>query len=313
MFNSLYRIAINDLDCSIILYDSKYYPQSIFYLQQAVEKAVKSHSIFFNMLNEEELKNKIGHNPQQIYKKQVNRFSQGCIALNKDLVNYPGSQILFESSGIDFGEFASNIKQSQYEFNEFLTKNTKYNLTNEELQACLFGIENFNIEIKNMERKITEGAINDEQLTLLKEKCKDQLVSMIMSLNISDEQKKEIKDRSELLLKYLFPKKEFLGYMFKSMIKFFKISQNLFYLSVITSPHSVKSRYPENNFNPLLFYGPECPLIERLPEMHEIVKHTLQEMEILYDFILNKPNNLLALPDDVTLMAKSPGNDPYEL
>jgi len=66
---NLLEIAKKDLKASKCLYDNGLYPQAVFYLQQSVEKATKTFGILSDFIDENELKDFVGHNPLKIHKK----------------------------------------------------------------------------------------------------------------------------------------------------------------------------------------------------------------------------------------------------
>ena len=265
---------MDDLDSSVILYDREHYPQSVFYLQQAVEKAVKSMGLFFEVVSEKDLLKNVGHKPLEVFRKPVNKFSEDLMVLNKNLEDYPASKEILNLSEINFDEFISSIKKTKHEFNKYINNISDYNLTKEELEEYITQIKNLNTQIENANKKIAEEGISDEQFAAMKEKFKINSESVFMSLEIPDKIKEQMRNELKLILKLFSPKKEFFEFMMYFIIKAIGIGRNLFYLSIITSLHSTKSRYPEENFNPLTFYTPECPLIEKLPEIQYIL-HSL--------------------------------------
>ena len=56
-------------------------------------------------------------------------------------------------------------------------------------------------------------------------------------------------------------------------------------LAIVTQPHAVKSRYPENGFNPIEFYDENLPLVQVLPKFHEITGRTILRVERIASFI----------------------------
>jgi hypothetical protein len=56
------------------------------------------------------------------------------------------------------------------------------------------------------------------------------------------------------------------------------VSQSLYYLSLITLPHAINTRYPSNNHDPLKFYNLNLPLIQLFNEVMEIMEKTLSKL-----------------------------------
>lgn len=57
---------------------------------------------------------------------------------------------------------------------------------------------------------------------------------------------------------------------------------SLLYLSRIFSPHAIRSRYPQENFNPLDVYNDEMPLVQMLDSFIKITEETLEKLDYLY-------------------------------
>ena len=68
---SLLDIAYSDLNASIILFENKFYPQSIFYMQQAVEKSIKQLGVYNGVVKPSDLQKDIGHKTEKIFKRVV--------------------------------------------------------------------------------------------------------------------------------------------------------------------------------------------------------------------------------------------------
>jgi len=307
-FDSLLFIALEDLDSSIILYHREHYPQSVFYLQQAVEKAVKSLGLLFEIVSEDDLQRKIGHKPLEVYRKPFTKVSTDLPALNRELDTHPEFREMLQSSGIDLNELASSMKKLVHQFDEYLSSVVDYNLSKEALSGLLSSIGQVNREIENAEEKIREEGISKEDFATIKENVQDQFESLIFSLNIPSPQKDAMRNELNSFFASFFPNKEFFEYLIYVLVKLVRIGHNLFYLSIITSPHAAKSRYPEGNFNPLQFYAPGSPLIDTLPELQEITRHTLEEMDVLYDLIFDTPNHTPGVSNDARLIL-SPGDE----
>lgn len=81
----LLEISKRDLEAANCLYQNKFYPQAVFYLQQSVEKAAKSFGLLAKMIDESELKGSIGHNPLKIHKKIMDQQRQKIEEIKKGL------------------------------------------------------------------------------------------------------------------------------------------------------------------------------------------------------------------------------------
>ena len=72
---ALIEIAREDLDASNLLYINGLYPQSIFYLQQSVEKIIKHIGLTNEIIEAKDLQKEIGHKTEKIFKRLVQRTS----------------------------------------------------------------------------------------------------------------------------------------------------------------------------------------------------------------------------------------------
>ncbi len=307
-FDSFLFIALEDLDSSIVLYHRKHYPQSVFYLQQAVEKAVKSLGLLFEIVSEDDLQRKIGHKPHEVYRKPFTKISTDLPALNRELDTHPEFREMLQISGNDLDELASFIKKFVHQIDEYISTFEIYNLSTEMLSGILSTIEPFNREIEKAEEKIRDGGISDEVFAAIKEELRTQIESLINSIHIPPLQKEAMRNELDSFLTAFLPNKESFEYLMYILLKAVRIGPNLFYLSIITSPHATKSRYPEGNFDPLQFYTPGSPLIDKLPELQDITRHTLEEMDVLYDLIFDLPDDAPGVSNDVRSIL-SPGDE----
>ncbi len=311
VYDSLLFIALEDLDSSIILYHREHYPQSVFYLQQAVEKAVKSLGLLFEIVSERDLFRRVGHKPLDVYRRPISKISTDIPALNKELDNHPEFRDLLKISGIDFDELASSTKNLVHQFDEYLSTVVDYNLSSEVFSEIISMIGQVNREIETAEEKIRGEGIREEEFDAIQDDLRKQFEALFISIHIPSPQKEAMRDELNSFFTSFFPNKEFFEYLVYVLLKIVRIAQNLFYLSIITSPHATKSRYPEDNFNPLEFYTPGSLLMNKLPELQGITRHTLEEMDGLYDLIFDLLDDAPGVSKDAGLIL-SPGEESNE-
>ncbi len=72
---ALLEIAREDLNASNLLYNNGLYPQSIFYLQQSVEKIIKHIGLTDEIIEAKDLHKEIGHKTERIFKRLAQRTS----------------------------------------------------------------------------------------------------------------------------------------------------------------------------------------------------------------------------------------------
>lgn len=308
-FDTFFFIALEDLDCSTILYHRGHYAQSVFYLQQAVEKAVKSMGLHFGLINEEDLQRKVSHNSLEVYKKPANTFADDVVSLNKELDTHPEFKNIMNLSGTDFDEFASDMKKAKHEWSKYIGDVAKYNFTTEELQELITKIDEINADIENANTKICEESISDEDFAAAKEELRNYVETAFQQSTIPDDLKEKMVKELQSVFSTQFPNKDVFEYVSYLSINATGIGLNLFYLSVITSLHASKARYPEKDFNPLTFYTTECPLIERMPEIQNITRQTLERMDEMYDLMMNPPIEPPSASEPPNLMIEESGGE----
>lgn len=163
-------------------------------------------------------------------------------------------------------EFINNYKKYRKLFQdekqawEYSFSYDKLNKLNKELSEAL--------DILNKELERSPIEINVEKITELLDKYPNNPISKIFKGGIIKNNEKSIDLFSKILSEFFFHR-----------LMFCLIS--LFYLSLISYPHAVKSRYPENNHNPLNVYNEEKPLIKSLDFFIKHMEKTLENLSKL--------------------------------
>lgn len=73
-FYTLLEISKEDLHASELLYKNSMYPQSLFYFQQATEKLIKYIGLKENIIEKNDLQNKISHKTTIIFKRVMDKY-----------------------------------------------------------------------------------------------------------------------------------------------------------------------------------------------------------------------------------------------
>jgi len=63
------------------------------------------------------------------------------------------------------------------------------------------------------------------------------------------------------------------------LYEIFYIHLSLFYFAIITFPHAVVTRYPEDKLNPLEIYNERHSLIQLFEDCSELLSETLAKIE----------------------------------
>jgi len=269
------KIARKDLEAAKCLFDRKLYPQSIFYLQQAIEKAVKSFGIWNKTITEAEAKKTIGHRAWKVYFKIFDEFKNKVLRLEEVLKKFPE----LREAGL-VKEFEINrLKELEKYQSTFSNEDDAFNISfsMEKLQEILLEINKLKNELEGISFEKFE--IDEKKVEDLKKEFY-QLLEAISKINPTINLE-DVKKRCDKLLT-----PQLISEIFRALSK--PISEiiycylSLFYLSLIFSPHAVRSRYPQGNFDPLEVYDEKLPLIRMYNYFAKIVEEVLEKLDHVY-------------------------------
>lgn len=265
------EIAKRDLEASKFLFGRKLYSHSIFYLQQAIEKATKSFGIWNKTITETDAKNAIGHKAWKVYSKIFNEMKDKVVNLEKRLEAFPKLKEVDLIKEIKINKLKNRLDEHQKMFpNENVA--WKISFSGEELQNIVIDIDKLRDELR---REIIIE-INEKEIENLKEKLY-QLLDVFTEINPIT-----VEETKKGLGKVITPQ------VIIDILKKLPISElifcylSLFYLSLIFSPHAIRSRYPQENFNPLEVYNEKMPLIQMLDSFIKIAEETLEKLNHVY-------------------------------
>ncbi len=267
----LLDIAERDLNASKCLFEKKLYPQAVFYLEQAVEKAAKSFGLHQNIISEDDLE-EIGHDSLEIYlkvveglKNKVKRFQERI----KKLPKLKHTTLFKEYENIGSEKFDEMLDK----FESYLKRSDR-KISDEEIEKMISELINLEAEIES--QKITIDKNEIENLKFLYQEVANTLAEEHPELreNIKGEMKKFESLTPELI---------------EELIVSFSIPQaicstHLLFLSLISCPHAISSRYPypEYEHNPLMVYTVEHPIIKKFDRLTQITKGVLERMSKLF-------------------------------
>jgi len=271
MHLTLLEIAKQDLKASKCLLSKKLYPQSIFYLEQSIEKAVKSLGIWSGNVTEEEIKDRIRHKTPKVFTFILKR---GIEKVKKTLKEFEEKfpeikeTSLWKKLQNQAKSMEKDIKNIQDKWPPIEEKGKDLSFSKEKLGEIINHINS---------SKISGWILGLEGIKTVKElyQVLKKDVGKVAPLTKSDIEK--LKKSYELTLKVLF------------------CTKALFYLSAILSPHVSSSRYPEKMHNPLKVYTKEMPLVQKLKPLMKIAEKNL---EYLSDIYRNMPSIEVFFPND---------------
>lgn len=261
------EVSKNDLEVANHLFEKGFYPQSIFYLQQAVEKATKAWGLHFGIISEDELK-KIGHESSKVYlkilKKLRPRARRGYRILSR-LPKVKRSKLVRKYEDISMEEFDAIMDN----FEDYI-KNPQDFVSEEELEGFISELNKIEKEV-GKQKKIKKGEIKE-----FKQEVVDLVNTIAGEYSISSNSRRKVLEDLERWTPDLIKK-----YVDSFAIPIAVYGNYLLFLSLILCPHAVSSRYPDHE-NPLNIYTEEHPLIKRFNQLTAASDKTLKGVSALF-------------------------------
>jgi HEPN domain-containing protein len=271
MRDELLKIADKDLQTAILLFDNHYYAPALFYLQQSAEKSNKAFGLFLGITTEEELHSKIRHEPTKIYEKMFVNLKNNYKLLHEKLLQSP--KVIKPGAIRKFG-FKQGIRHSERlvkRLENFRKNKLKMVfLSSGEIKSIFGEIEVEYNEI--LSRRFDEIEFRKYIASIV------EFLEALRYLNPSkiDEEKTKLMtaDLKEFKEKY-FHKLQ------KAFARYMRIYFVLFYLGIITMPHSVLTRYPDysEKATPVRIYNKQLPIIRHLPLLMRYQKDALSNFK----------------------------------
>lgn len=267
----LLELAEKDLEASRTLYEKNLYPQAVFYLEQSIEKGIKSLGLHDGTLSKENLAGEIGHRPLKYFSKWFEHWKEvGRVIENSNIRN-----IFPELRDIRVIEGLPDQTDKIEEINEKLEGfSKKRDISEKELMNSF---TNILVSQKRIERSKENFDVDEEWKYELSKW--ESIFSMFEKLfpNSSEGIREKVFQKMEK------NKSDFKESLEKTVFYYYELafcSLTLLELSRIFTPHSIDSRYPNEDFNPLEFYTEDFPLIKKFDSIIEMVEEVFQKMEL---------------------------------
>ncbi|MDX2190781.1 MAG: HEPN domain-containing protein [Bacteroidota bacterium] len=261
-------IAESDLKASRILYENKQYRTSYFFFQQASEKANKAYALISNQLTDSQFED-IGHKQFKIH---------------RNLIEVQKRKVAFLLSN-NIPELPFNKKRSKIDLNkqkEMLNEGVSYidslnnldlvNISSVELNKLINEIKK-NIP-KEIVLPVNIGTHFEHSFQVLNE-----WLNQIDNDKVAEYQKNisELSNNKDL--------KEFLIKLFPIVLK--KMGDISFVLIVllscayITNQHVSKTRYPEQNHDPMSLYNKSLPAVKKQLDFMNFLEMAINKLRAL--------------------------------
>lgn len=265
---NLAQIALLDSKASKLLYDQKLFLQSTFYLQQAVEKGTKALIADAKTLDQKEIKS-FGHSHPKIYLEVLKRQEASLeeASKNKEVLKLANEVInLYQPFSLeDYNKKITEAKEGIDSIKQLDgTKIEEADLLS--LLKALEEINNISIQLPENFQDVVE-AHYDSYINFLHDRFYKQISP------ITKEQFMEERELKEEILKH-FP--TYLGHIFRLVIAYQVLTTLGFILHDLVS--KVRYPFPNDNFNPLVVFVQEHPLIKHQPQIHRLVELNLERL-----------------------------------
>ena len=268
------KIANRDLKSSKILYENHLYPQAMFYFSQSVEKANKALALTTGNYTEEDML-KIRHDSTTIYTNAIIETKNRYQNLRRNLDELPDLKNLEFLTNLDFQGEIHKCDTALRNFSDI--QNRKLSLVFMPKQEINNRLE----EIQSTENEIKEGISDIGNFELTEEmwnEQKDEITKQLSNLNSKDLALhiEEEFSNSNLTIQEI---EDVIKNMHMGFLHLTSILHPLYHLAIITLPHSVITRYPQDEFYPTKKYTRKLPIVRNLPNLYKVQSNTLKSLE----------------------------------
>lgn len=258
------EVARTDLNAAKHLLSKKDHSNAVFHLQQAVEKGVKSLGLWLNVLSEEECKDRkiAGHDAFRIFNLLV---EEGVKKIKSELQSIYSKHPEIEQTSLwqklkkQLSELEEEIKNIRNEVDRIEKEAINIASSDKEIQEVIRKINRFRGKLPKGLLKFGGDAIRTSR-ELYRMLTQD--LGKIKRISPTDFRK--IKGASVLFFRLIYS------------------VACLFYLSLIMSPHAVRTRYPEKDWNPIREYNERMPLVKKLGVLINAVKEAIDNLFEVY-------------------------------
>jgi HEPN domain-containing protein len=286
----LLETAKKDLEAARLLYSEKFYAQAVFYLEQAIEKGTKALGIKLKIISDEKETKDIGHHAWRLYLKMVEKIMEQTQKI-EELWKATEEQILISDSSssqelkkvleeiinpsikqvLEFRDQASEFKDIVNTYSKEITFGSALS------QEALKKIQNILNKVNKLRKEALNYSINNKIIESLNawRALFDQTLNSISDPNLRSaliQVSAQLTSQMETISAFI--KKQHPCYIRLGFCLIYSL-----FLSLIFSPHSVKSRYPKEGFNPSKVYTDRLPLIQTFKFFLKSAKVFLEDLE----------------------------------
>jgi len=293
-----YRMAIEDLDASKLLYRHKRYPLAVFSLQQSIEKSLKYYGIRTSLWESKVAT--LNHHPLKMFSAPVKEQLRMQEEINKNNDAQEIAASLSAKMGVDYEQGSKELVENQKVFISIINDCKRYYCLDEDTLSSWIN------EMKEICSSFDEGYKNIYSKKVTKEQWDNNIDAFLKKIEIASiefcKEHSIPQEKQDELLSYLELMKiqsqaslEIYRARASYLLLLFEVGTLLFILSTIISAHEQLSRYPfikgelpeiDGDIDPLSYYTKELPLIKHFHQLQKYTQITLDllgEMSCLLD------------------------------
>lgn len=275
-------MAAADLDASMLLYKRRCYPQAVFLLQQAVEKATKSFGMYFIGITEEEVRSgkMIGHRSIRVFEHSCTRISDNIAEVNNAVEADPEMRLLAPFITPGLSQMEAKIREIALGFHRAADElDANRDLHLDDLKERIRMVEELEIGLQKAEKELAgkepqEVTFTSEEVTSLRNDVHTLLDPLYAGMpDHRQEAERNIEGLVDLLNDC-----DYLQRGLGMACDFIGAASGFICLSIIMQPHAVSARYPSGDFDPLEFYTRNRGLVRVLPALYRIAYRSMDRL-----------------------------------
>lgn len=257
-FGKLYlKRAKGNLYSSKILLKEKQYVDSVFLLQQSVEKTLKGYALYTGVLVSKDFEQRKksssigrGHGLFDIFKRMFEKRKLRLEKIKGNCLNEPEIYTIMNINPEKIAQQQFELEIDLEKLREIEESSKEYRMSEEELQKYLSDIEKINQGIEEIFKKFAT--------------IENTIPGKLVKIYVKKERKIQI---------------IFNG--FQLLFLSIKVGGALLNLSIIVKAHVNKSRYPDVDldFDPDEFYTDSLPLISHLEKIQDATEKCIRDIE----------------------------------
>jgi len=281
--NSL-KNARADLKCAKVLYESEYYPNAIYHLQQSLEKSWKSFGFYYGIITEGMARSNdiIGHKGSKVcirtivsFKKVVGYTQREIKSLKNLRETDTSDQTAVVLNDDLLTQFDHGIDELIKGLNNFTANEDKIRgMPYDEMKKIIDPLAQLDQSLDETVQKLDDPQINAEICEKIREGSYKFWRPLVAGNPHGDKILREVlwEDLTDDTIQHLM----------KCTIYGVGVTGPLFPLAVITQVHEQTTRYGMDNLSPDEIYTSSHPMIQLFPQILAITETTLNNLERLY-------------------------------